>query len=404
MNLLPDRGSGEGVGRKVAAVLAQSSDEQLEASILSLKERIDAAETELALRVAEYDRRHLADERHVLTTKQWLRSRCRMSPGEAATTVRVGRALSDLDALADASLTGKVPMSSVRIVTGVAGRHPTAFGAHGSVLVDASTYLSTRDLRRAVDRWEQQVAPEYTEGELKHRYERRGVSVNQTFDGMWMLSGDLDPESGHAVNAAIHALADPANLDPDDVRTPRQRRADAVTEVCRFWLDRNDTAVTSGGTKPHITVTVDYDHLVGSGRSDANVAPTIGSDRDLLPEIDGTPVDALDIRRLACDADIVRMVVRGGSEILDVGRATRTVPSAMRRAVEHRDGGCTWDGCDALAGWCDAHHVVHWAAGGPTSLDNLRLLCRRHHRAVHVGRRGPQQGDEPGSSRPPPDP
>ncbi len=203
---------------------------------------------------------------------------------------------------------------------------------------------------------------------------------------------------------AIRALADPANLDPDDVRTPRQRRADAVTEVCRFWLDRNDTAVTSGGTKPHITVTVDYDHLVGSGRSDANVAPTIGSDRDLLPEIDGTPVDALDIRRLACDADIVRMVVRGGSEILDVGRATRTVPSAMRRAVEHRDGGCTWDGCDALAGWCDAHHVVHWAAGGPTSLDNLRLLCRRHHRAVHVGRRGPRQGDEPGSSRPPPDP
>lgn len=295
-------------------------------------------------------------------------------------------------------------MSSVRVVTGVAGRHPTPFDAHGSVLVDAATHLSTRDLRRAVDCWEQKVAPEFTEGDPKHRYERRGVSVNQTFDGMWMLSGDLDPESGHVVDTAIRVLADPANLDPNDVRTTRQRRADAVTEVCRFWLERSNTAVTSGGTKPHITVTVDYDHLVDRGRSDANVVHAIGSDRNLLPEIDGTPVNASDIRRLACDADIVRMVVRGGSEILDVGRATRTVPSAMRRAVEHRDGGCTWDGCDALAGWCDAHHIVHWAAGGTTSLDNLRLLCRRHHRACHDGRRERQPGGEPGSSRHPPDP
>jgi hypothetical protein len=388
----------------VAAVLAQSSDEQLEASIISLKERIDAAETELALRVAEYDRRRIVDERHVLTTKQWLRSRCRMSPGEASTTVRVGRVLSELDALTDASLLGKVPMSSVRIVTGVACRHAAAFGVHGSVLVDAATYLSTRDLRRAADCWEQQVAPEYTEGELKHRYQRRGVSVNQTFDGMWSLSGDLDPESGHVVAMAVRALADPANLDPDDVRTPRQRRADAVTEVCRFWLDRNDTAVTCGGTKPHITVTVDYDHLVLRGSMHADAANTVDIDRRTIPEIDGTPVPVRDIRRLACDADIVRMVVRGGSEILDVGRATRTVPSAMRRALEHRDGGCTWDGCDALAGWCDAHHVVHWAVGGPTSLDNLRLLCRRHHRAVHDGRRDRWPGNERRTSRPPPDP
>lgn len=403
MNLLPDRGSGEGVGRDVAAALAQSSDEELEASIFSLKERIDAAETELALRVAEYDRRRLADERHVLTTKQWLRSRCRMSPGEASMTVRVGRALSELDALADASLAGKVPMSSVRVVTGVAHRHRTAFGTHGGVLVEAATYLSTRDLRRAVDRWEQQVAPEFTEGDLQDRHARRRVSVNQTFDGMWMLSGDLDPESGHVVNTAIRALVDPANLDREDTRTPRQRRADAVTEVCRFWLDRNDTAVASGGTKPHITVTVDYDHLTNNGEADSFAGPSIGTDRNLFPEIDGTPVNASDMRRLACDADIVRMVVRGGSEVLDVGRATRTVPSALRRAVEHRDRGCTWDGCDALAGWCDAHHVVHWAVGGPTSLDNLRLLCQRHHRAVHDGRRDRWLGGGRGSSLPPPD-
>ena len=88
-------------------------------------------------------------------------------------------------------------------------------------------------------------------------------------------------------------------------------------------------------------------------------------------------------RRLACDARVSRIITRGDSQPLDVGRATRTVPASLRRALDTRDGGCTHTGCDIPAKWCDAHHIQHWADGGPTSLDNLRLLCRRHHRAAH---------------------
>jgi len=87
--------------------------------------------------------------------------------------------------------------------------------------------------------------------------------------------------------------------------------------------------------------------------------------------------------RLACDAAVVVMEHDAAGNVLDVGRKTRTVPPAIRRALEARDTGCRFPGC--IARRCDAHHVVHWADGGATSLDNLVLLCRHHHRFLHEG-------------------
>jgi hypothetical protein len=89
------------------------------------------------------------------------------------------------------------------------------------------------------------------------------------------------------------------------------------------------------------------------------------------------------VRRLACDASVMRVVLAGRSELLDVGRRTPLIPPAMRRAVIVRDRRCRFPGCDRPHAWCDAHHVVHWADGGPTAVQNLMLLCRRHHRKVH---------------------
>ena len=97
------------------------------------------------------------------------------------------------------------------------------------------------------------------------------------------------------------------------------------------------------------------------------------------------PTDPETARRLACDASIMRVVLSGRSQPLDVGRRTSVVPAAMRRAVIVRDRHCRFPGCDRPHTWCDAHHVVHWADGGPTALANLLLLCRRHHRLVHQG-------------------
>jgi hypothetical protein len=92
------------------------------------------------------------------------------------------------------------------------------------------------------------------------------------------------------------------------------------------------------------------------------------------------------VRRVACDASVSRVEVGAAGEPVNVGRASRTIPSALRRALVVRDGGCRFPGCDRPPEWTDGHHVRHWADGGETTLQNLVLLCRRHHRAVHEGR------------------
>jgi 5-methylcytosine-specific restriction protein A len=101
--------------------------------------------------------------------------------------------------------------------------------------------------------------------------------------------------------------------------------------------------------------------------------------------VDVGPVTPETARRLACDAKVSRIITDGGSQPLDVGRSSKVIPPALRRAVIVRDGGCRFPGCGRPPSWCDAHHILHWADGGRTALDNLLLLCRPHHRAVHGG-------------------
>ena len=123
------------------------------------------------------------------------------------------------------------------------------------------------------------------------------------------------------------------------------------------------------------TVTVDYETLKASAWR--------------LPEIDDVAVTPEMIRRITCDAGIIPMVLESDSEPLDVGRKTRTIPPALRRAIDHRDRHCTWKGCTAPLPWGDAHHITRWADGGETSLDNLALVCRKHHTATHDSNKAP---------------
>ncbi len=98
---------------------------------------------------------------------------------------------------------------------------------------------------------------------------------------------------------------------------------------------------------------------------------------------DATRVSAETSRRLACDSSLVRIALGADGKVLGAGRKTRTVPPSVRRALEARDRGCRFPGCGLR--FTDAHHVKHWADGGETSLRNLVLLCKRHHRAIHEG-------------------
>ena len=140
--------------------------------------------------------------------------------------------------------------------------------------------------------------------------------------------------------------------------------------ICRSWLDASDRP-TVAGERPHIVVTLDLDAL--EGRAGRSVFADAG------------PVTPETARRLACDANISRVIVDARSQPLDVGRTSKVVPPPLRRAVTIRDGGCRFPGCGRPPGWCDAHHIRHWADGGETALGNLVLLCRPHHRLIHRG-------------------
>jgi hypothetical protein len=162
------------------------------------------------------------------------------------------------------------------------------------------------------------------------------------------------------------ARSGPSGVDP---RSPAQRRADALGEVCRRSLDSSERPEVAG-ERPHVVVNVDLETLEGR----------VGHRCELE---DVGPISQETARRLVCDAGVSRIITKGRSEPLDVGRKTPTVPAALRRAVVARDGHCRYPGCDRPQSWCDAHHIQHWADGGETKLSNLVLLCRPHHRAVH---------------------
>jgi hypothetical protein len=214
------------------------------------------------------------------------------------------------------------------------------------------------------------LAPDAAAAAAEQAHERRRLSVSETFEGMTAVDGMLDPEGGALLRSALAPLAAPAG--PDDRRTPAQRRADALVELARRQLDGAALPIV-GGERPHLTVIVGLDTL--QRRAQARAAETGWAG----------PVHGETARRIACDAAVTRVITDGRSQPLDVGRRTRTIPAAIRTALLVRDGGCVFPTCDKPPQWSDAHHLTHWADGGPTSLENLALLCRRHHRLVHEG-------------------
>jgi hypothetical protein len=290
----------------------------------------------------------------------------------------------------DLLASGEVSTSALAALVAAREACPGAYVRDERLLVDAARTVSVAELRAVVAYWRQRVDAARAAVDEEIRYEQRGLYVSPLLDGMVRVDGDLDPETGQVLMTALAAVCDAdarSRRDDPDLRSPAQRRADALGEVCRQWLDA-PTRPTVGGERPHLVITMDLESLEArAGRrcelTDAGVVPGEAA------------------RRLACDADVTRVIVDARSEPLDVGRRTKVVPPSLRRAVIVRDGGCRFPGCERPPGWCDAHHVEHWADGGATSLKNLVLLCRPHHRLIHQrGFRVAMRGGRPWFTRP----
>ncbi|HZB03160.1 MAG TPA: DUF222 domain-containing protein [Actinomycetota bacterium] len=354
-----------------ADVLANLPDARIEEDFTELQRAAELIDAERLRRLAEIDRRATFRRDGHLSSASWLAGRFKMSWGHARDQVRMARGPGGHAGEPSRSRRG----GAFDVCGAVAGQRPRG-GPHcvpeeREAARRCRHIHSMQDLQRVAAYWRQAVEREAAlNGEEKLR-ERRRLHASVSFMGMVRVDGDLDPETGETLLTALRAVLDAESRSGDglDGRTSAQRPADALGEVCRQWLDGVDGPVV-GGERPHVTVTVGSRSL-RNGDGTTSEMDHVG------------PVDPETTRRIACDASIRRVVMAGRSEPLDVGRRTPVVSPGMRRAVIVRDRRCRFPGCDRPHPWCDAHHVVHWADGGPTALPNLILLCRRHRRMVH---------------------
>ena len=377
--------------------------------------------------------------------RQRVRRAAQLMPRSAPTT---GEVLAPpLPVLSEASCAGSIGMPSVDLVTKAlteARQEARLARVDAAVaeelvldgertLTEQAAVLDADSLRSLIARWTQWVEavvnPDGTEPTDAQKQHHQGMFYVGPRHGLhqWLINAD---ELQHEVLSTVaHAANNPRSpqnrqdqlpLDQDagarcpqgddepspgpEPRSARQRHLDGIVSAlsAALAMDRTNGLPDSGGVRPQVLVTVDHlqlwphlKELFGAHAPGSPYSSPPGSfpgappgqvlARPLCEAAFSGPISATTARTLACDAEIVPVVLGGDGEILDVGAGRRLFPPELRRAVIARDGGCTAPGCSMPVSWCDVHHVQHWEHGGPTSVENGALLCSHHHHAVHAG-------------------
>jgi len=322
--------------------------DDLDQAIVDLSTRINVATYELLVLIREFDERagwlkwgfeHCAD---------WLHWRCDLSVGAAREKVRVAHALKTLPAVSMSFLAGELSYSKVRALVRVANR-------------DNEEALVTFALKTTAARVEERCR-ELRCGtvdsiiEANRAHASRFLTIRRHAERSTVLiTVELPIEAGELIDQALDKARDDNPALEFAGESWSARQADALVNMAKSYLRGDSDASTASSENYLVNIHVEQSALVnGQGRA-------------------GLPVET--VRRLGCDADTVLIVENRDGEPLSVGRKTRVVPTAIKRALEARDRGCVFPGCHRER-FVDAHHVQHWSAGGETCLDNLVLLCR----------------------------
>ena len=343
-------------------------------ALASERRELDAREAAWLGRVAAYDRSGEWRADGFASAASALRAVCRMTHGAARGHVELARKLRHLPRTRAAFEAGDISRAhAVLIADAYTPERGDAIREIEPTLVDSARRLAPRDLAIVVTRATDALDGDGGMSRERILHARRRLHVSPSLDGMGFVDGRLDPEGTEVVCTALDAEMQ-RDRRSDETRTAEQRRHDALVNICRSTL-AGTAAGPTRRSRPHVTVVVDLERLEGG----AALVPEARAEAAHLGHLS----DAM-LARLACDCDVNRVVMAGRSQVVDVGRSTRTVPQRLWRALVARDRRCRAEGCDRPPGRCDAHHVVHWAHGGATDLDNLVLLCWEHHRAVHL--------------------
>ncbi len=341
--------------------------------IAELSAHLDAATARLLELIREFDARE-GWNTGFSSCAAWLSWRVGLDLGAARERVRVARALATLPRLAQALERGELSYAKVRALTRVATPETEerllAVGRAGTACHVERIVRGWRRMDRKVEAHDE-----------ARRHKSRALHVKQDEDGMVVIHGRLTPEAGavilQALAAAREALyqqgrsndADPTQMDVSIEPLPfAQQQADALALLAETAL-HHGLDPGAPGERYQVVVHVDAAVLANPDAPGQSVLE------------DGPHVSAETSQRLACDASRMATQHDPDGRLVEVSARTRTIPPALRRALQHRDHGCRFPGCHGR--FTQGHHIRHWAQGGPTTLSNLTLLCHRHHRAVH---------------------
>ncbi|GLY69810.1 HNH endonuclease [Amycolatopsis taiwanensis] len=338
--------------------------------------------------IAEIDARGICNEHgHYVGTAALIREMLNLDPHEARRMVAHAEVLNETVSPSGARIEAKLPVVAEALAEGaISPEHVEVIrkaittlpdtasledrAVAEKILCEAAVSCEPRIVRRLGQEIHHRLNPDGDKPkDTTLRDPLRRLNIRERKDGGVSGTFDLDAESGALLTNLLSPLTAPTpGPNGWDERSPSERRGDAFAHILKAAANCPD-ASTEAGEPVTVMVNVSLEDLkTGVGRG----------------LIDGhTNISAAQIRRMACDAKILPVVLGSKSEPLDIGRATRVVPRSIRRALIQRDRGCTFPSCTKRAKWTHAHHVRHWASGGPTSLQNLALLCHHHHRLIH---------------------
>jgi hypothetical protein len=338
-------------------------DDAVLRELLALRDRVDVL---VAEQVARFDAAELWRGDGSVSMVGWIQRHARLTGGGARALVKSARLAHECPEVGEAWQAGRLSGGQVQVLaTNVIDPLRGLFAQHAGAVVRLLEPLDVRDTITATQRWVQRAKIELAlDGKLPEE-PARTMHLSPMLDGRGKLDASLDPAAFDVARTALR-LAERRDAEGED-RTPAQRRADALVDLCRHFLDHQQVKV-GGRHRPHVNVVIDHEHL-----QDGQGGRTL----------EGAPLDPAAMGALLCDANIHRVIRQGGSSILDYGRATRSIPPAVYTSLVLRDVGCRFPGCDRPASWTEGHHLWHWEHGGPTNLGNLVLLCSHHHQLIH---------------------
>jgi len=369
------------VSKKQPADLKHLRLDELEDQITELAGHLNAANYRWLTLIAEFDRRNGWCDGKLHSCAHWLNFKVGLNLGAAREKIRVAHALEGLPKIAASMARGELSYSKVRALTRI------ACGTTEDSLLMIALHGTAHHVEKLVRHYRQVEHAEELARETRQE-ERCRLSCWYDTDGSLIIQGRIPTLKGavfeKALEAAMEAVPATEPISPsayplhwDDTEAPKvalrpygARRADALALIAESFLQHGPTTQT---TADRYQVVVHID------------AATLTDHKDGRCEIEHGPSIAVETaRQITCDSSLVPLVENDNGEPLNVGRKTRSIPPALRRALNARDTGCRFPGC-TFDRYIDAHHVEHWADGGETKLSNLVTLCRAHHRMVHKG-------------------